>query len=309
MENFYFIGVDIETVAFIRFDDPRKFCCHACTAPASGAEAAAILAIQRIGDDLAVSHCLCRPRRCGIENTASVSLAGGTKTIDFQCPAIIQIPAYRTAYDCNANKLSILGTADGKLRLLQMLLLWTAATLLPDLLDNRYVIRMLGMIGVLFIVLMIPEFWKNKSCDCMQIEATCLYSLRQIYAARIFLFGIVDLFMISLFCITLRGSVNLALSEIVIQFLFPAVVTACICFGTLCSNSRVNEGTSIILCLLWSGIWWFIINNETIYVLITLPVWYALFGTAVVFLIGAIYKTIFDCNKFWEVDLSGTTIS
>ena len=47
-----------------------------------------------------------------------------------------------------------------------MLLLWTAATLLPDLLDNRYVIRMLGMIGVLFIVLMIPEFWKNKSCDC-----------------------------------------------------------------------------------------------------------------------------------------------
>ena len=75
------------------------------------------------------------------------------------------------------------------------------------------------------------------------------------------------------------------------------------------SNSRVNEGTSIILCLLWSGIWWFIINNETIYVLITLPVWYALFGTAVVFLIGAIYKTIFDCNKFWEVDLSGTTIS
>lgn len=193
--------------------------------------------------------------------------------------------------------------------LLQMLLLWTAATFLPDLLDNRYVIRMLGMIGVLFIVLMIPEFWKNKSCDCMQIEATCLYSLRQIYAARIFLFGIVDLFMISLFCITLRGSVNLALSEIVIQFLFPAVVTACICFGTLCSNSRVNEGTSIILCLLWSGIWWFIINNETIYVLITLPVWYALFGTAVVFLIGAIYKTIFDCNKFWEVDLSGTTIS
>ena len=167
----------------------------------------------------------------------------------------------------------------------------------------------LHLIRVLFIVLMIPEFWKNKSCDCMQIEATCLYSLRQIYAARIFLFGIVDLFMISLFCITLRGSVNLALSEIVIQFLFPAVVTACICFGTLCSNSRVNEGTSIILCLLWSGIWWFIINNETIYVLITLPVWYALFGTAVVFLIGAIYKTIFDCNKFWEVDLSGTTIS
>ena len=174
--------------------------------------------------------------------------------------------------------------------LLQMLLLWTTATLLPYLLDNRYAIRMLGMIGVLFIVLVIPEFWKNKSYDCMQIEATCLYSLRQIYAARIFLFGIVDLFMINLFCITLRGSVNLALSEIVIQFLFPAVVTACI-------------------CLLWSGIWGFIINNETIYVLITLPVWYALFGTAVVFLIGAIYKTIFDCNKYWEVDLSGTTIS
>lgn len=193
--------------------------------------------------------------------------------------------------------------------LLQMLLLWIAATLLPYLLDNRYVIRMLGMIGILFIVLVIPELWKNKSYDCMQIEATCLYSLRQIYAARIFLFGIVDLFMISLFCITLRGNVNLALSEIVIQFLFPMVMTACICFGTLCSSSRVNEGTSIILCLLWSGIWWVIINNETIYSLITFPIWCALFGTAVAFLTGAIYKTIFDCNQYWEVNWSGTTIN
>lgn len=46
--------------------------------------------------------------------------------------------------------------------LLQMLLLWTAATLLPYLLDNRYVIRMLGMIGVLFIVLMIWAFYYNS---------------------------------------------------------------------------------------------------------------------------------------------------
>ena len=51
-------------------------------------------------------------------------------------------------------------------------------------------------------------------------------------------------------------------------------------------------------------------NRNTEYEIVGyLPVWYALFGTAVVFLIGAIYKTIFDCNKFWEVDLSGTTIS
>lgn len=192
--------------------------------------------------------------------------------------------------------------------LLQMLLLGMTAVLLPYLTDNRYVIRVLGMIGILFMVLVIPEFWKNKSCDCMQIEATCLYTLRQIYAARIFLFGMVDWLMISLFCVALRGSVHLALSEIVIQFLFPTVVTACICFATLCSNSRVSEGTSILLCLLWSGIWCTMLIRETVYSLIAPPIWYILFGTAIVFLVGAIYKTIVDCNKYWEVHFSGTAI-
>lgn len=193
--------------------------------------------------------------------------------------------------------------------LLQTLLLLFAAVLLPYASDNRHVVRMLGVIGVLFIVLIIPEFWKNISCDCMQVEAACLYSLRQIYAARMFLFGIVDVFLISLFCVIIGKSIPFTLPEILVQFLFPAVAAACICFGTLCSRRPVNEGTSIIFCLLWSAVWWIIINNETIYSAITFPMWCILFGTAMVFLAGAIYKTIYDCNKYWEVDLNGITIN
>ena len=184
--------------------------------------------------------------------------------------------------------------------LLQTLLLCITAMLLPYALNNLYLVRMLGLIGVLFIVLIIPEFWKNKTCDCMQVEAACLYSLRQIYAARMFLFGIVDVFLISLFCVWIKKSINFVLPEILIHFLFPAVVAACICFGTLCSKRPVSEGTSIIFCLLWCAIWWTVISNEKIYSFITFPIWCILFGTAIVFLAGAIYKTIYDCNKYWE---------
>ena len=50
-----------------------------------------------------------------MKDAASVLLTSGAKAIDLQCPAIIQMSAHRTAYDCNTDKLSILGTADGKL--------------------------------------------------------------------------------------------------------------------------------------------------------------------------------------------------
>lgn len=50
-----------------------------------------------------------------------------------------------------------------------------------------------------FIVMIIPEFWRNKESNSCQIEVTCLFSLRQIYSARIFLIGIVDIVMLTIF--------------------------------------------------------------------------------------------------------------
>lgn len=190
---------------------------------------------------------------------------------------------------------------------LQTFMLALVSIILPDMQDKVSVLRILGVIGVLFVVLIIPEFWKNKSYDCMQIEGTCLYSLRQIYTARMLWFGMIDMFILTCFCMTIRGKLGLATVELLVQFLFPMLVAACICFGTLCSNTLANAGTTILFCLLWNVVWCFIILNETVYKVITFPIWCALFVLFVVFLAGAVYKTIHDCNKYWEVDFSGIT--
>ena len=190
---------------------------------------------------------------------------------------------------------------------LQTLMLGLVFIILPNMQNKTSMIRILGVIGVLFVVLIIPEFWKNKSYDCMQIEGTCLYSLRQIYTARMIWFGVIDMFILTCFCMTIRGKLGFATVELFVQFLFPMLVAACICFGTLCSNIPANEGTAILFCLLWNVVWCFIILNEAVYEAITFPIWCALFVFFIAFLAGAVYKTIYDCNKYWEVDLGGIT--
>ncbi len=190
---------------------------------------------------------------------------------------------------------------------LQTFMLGLVSIILPNIQDKVFMLRILGVIGVLFVVLIIPEFWKNKYYGCMQVEGTCLYSLRQIYTARMIWFGMIDMFILTCFCITIRGKLGLAIVELLIQFFFPMLVAACICFGTLCSNTLANEGTTILFCLLWNAVWCFIILNETVYKAITFPIWCGLFGFFVAFLAGNVYKTIHDCNKYWEADFSGIT--
>lgn len=190
---------------------------------------------------------------------------------------------------------------------LQTLMLCLASIILPYVQSRIAMLRILGVLGVIFVVLVIPEFWKNKHYDCMQVEGTCLYSLRQIYAARMIWFGMVDMFVLTFFCAIISGTLGFQAAELLVQFLFPVLVAACICFGTLCSNRLANEGTAISGCLLWSVIWCFIILNEAVYSAITVPVWFVLFVFFMVFLAGAVYKTIYACNGYWEVDFSGIT--
>ena len=184
--------------------------------------------------------------------------------------------------------------------LFQILLLVAAEALFLNTMEEYYIRRGLGIIGVLFIVLVIPELWKNRTYCCMEIEAASYYSLKQIYAARIFMFGLTDVFILTLFCGSLQKYLCFTLEELMVQFLLPMAVTACICFGTLCSRYFPNELTSVALCLLWSAIWWMITATDGIYAIIVLPAWGFLFGGAVLFLFLLIYKYLRYCSKYWE---------
>lgn len=184
--------------------------------------------------------------------------------------------------------------------LLQLLLLSMLWAVLVLVYDDRYIQRSLGVIATLFVILMIPELWKNRSCQCMEIEASSYYSLKQIYAARILLFGIADVFLITVFCTAAPAEFHFGFIELMIQFLFPLTVTACICFGTLSSKYAFSETIAVALCIIWSAVWLLIILNESVYEMITFPIWLFLMGTAFIYLVVAIYRTLECCNRYWE---------
>lgn len=183
-------------------------------------------------------------------------------------------------------------------QILLLILLWAV---LPSVQVEQVVQRILGVAASLFIILIIPELWKNQTCQSMEIEAASYYSLRQIYAARMLLFGIADIVLITFFCVSAAITTGILLSQLLIQFIFPMVVTTAICFGILCSKYSFSETAAIMLCIAWSAIWLVIILNEKIYTAVTFPLWFAFIGIAFIFLAFTLYRTLHCCNHYWEV--------
>lgn len=190
--------------------------------------------------------------------------------------------------------------------LFQLLLLTWLWAVLPTIRTEQLVQRIFGVAASLFIILIIPELWKNQTCQSMEIEAASYYSLRRIYAARMLLFGIVDIILITLFCTSAAVRMDLMFSQLLIQFLFPMTVTAAICFGILCSRYPFGETAAMMMCIAWSAVWLGIILNEKIYAAITFPLWLTFIGIAFVFLAFTVYRTLRSCNHYWEVKADET---
>ena len=179
-----------------------------------------------------------------------------------------------------------------------LVLLWAV---LPSIQVEHLLERILGVAASLFIILIIPELWKNKTYQSMEIEAASYYSLRQIYAARMLLFGLVDIVLITLFCISAAVTAGVLFSQLLVQFLFPMTVTTAICFGILCSKYSIGETAVIMMCIAWNAIWLVVILNEKIYTAITFPLWVTFIGIAFIFLVFTIYRTLHGCSNYWEV--------
>lgn len=177
---------------------------------------------------------------------------------------------------------------------LLLLALWIS---FPSLQSEQSTQKTMGIIASLFVILIIPELWKNQTYHSMEIEGTSYYSLRQIYAARMLLFGIVDIVLITFFCGLSSTVWNVTFSQLVVQFILPMVVTSCICFHILCSKYPFGETFAVTMCILWSAVWVLVALNETIYALVVFPLWLAILGIALVFLAFTIYRTIYGCNN------------
>ena len=190
----------------------------------------------------------------------------------------------------------------------QFLLLFVLWMALPSLQSNQFAQRTMGIIASLFVILIIPELWKNKTYQSMEIEGASYYSLRQIYAARMLIIGVVDITLITFFCGLSSIVWNITFAQLVVQFILPMVITSYICFCILCSKYSFRETFAITMCILWSAIWAFIVMNEMIYALIAFPLWVTILGVVLLLLVYTIYRTINCSNDYWEVNTNGIEI-
>lgn len=164
-------------------------------------------------------------------------------------------------------------------------------------LDSATLQRSLGVAASLFIIMIIPEFWKDEATGSTELETTTYYTLRDIYAARLLLFGVVDAAFLFLFCLVLHLAVSVDLLQMVSQFFVPLVITACICFLTLCTWRSRNEMPAVALCVIFSGCWWEATVQQKIFNAIYTPVWLAILAAGLLFLVWCIRKTLRSAGR------------
>lgn len=146
-----------------------------------------------------------------------------------------------------------------------------------------------------------PSCGKTGPAAALEIECTAYYSLRQIYAARMVLFGLVDLALLTLFFSAALLAGQATLRDLIINFLLPFLVTGCICLRTLSHRRDTVCYAALPLCLAWTAVWVLLILSDQVYRMISLPMWLGMLLLATVYFLYAIRKLQNTCETIWEV--------
>ncbi len=161
----------------------------------------------------------------------------------------------------------------------------------------------MGTLAPLFVVLVLPQLWKNRANGALEVECTAYYSLRQVYAARLVLFGLADLALLTGFFSVALLTGRATWEGLILHFLLPFLVTGCICLRTPCPAAWMGAVYAALpLSLVWTAVWVCILLNDPVYQLISRPVWLGMLVLAVYFCY-AIGKLQTHCETLWE----GTT--
>ncbi len=163
--------------------------------------------------------------------------------------------------------------------------------------------RILGAAAPLFVIFMMPELWKNRTAQSMEMESASYYSLRQVYAARMTAFAFADGFILTVFVIAALTNEIIGAEEILIQFLLPMMVTCCICFRMLCSKSISSESVAIFLSLIWTGFWLVVVVNSKVYDMISMPLWAAALTVSIIYFVYVVRNVLMTCGEYWENDM------
>ena len=184
--------------------------------------------------------------------------------------------------------------------ILQGCLLAVLWIFLNDAADIYEMQRLMGAGACLFAIFLVPEIWKNRRNEAMEIEGAAYYSLRQVCMARILLFGFMDLIIVTAFAVSVAFTVRVSVQMFAVNFMIPFNVTGAICFRFLYCKRSESEYLAAAGCFLFMILWVFIISREEIYCKISGAAWCTALILSMVYLIYVIkrlqsfYGTVYE---------------
>lgn len=122
--------------------------------------------------------------------------------------------------------------------------------------------RLMGAGACLFAIFLVPEIWKNRRNQAMEIEGAAYYSLRQVCMVRILLFGFMDLLIVTAFAVSVAFTVRVSAQMFAVNFMIPFNVTGAICFRFLYCKRSESEYLAAAGCFLFMILWVFIIPEK-----------------------------------------------
>lgn len=183
-------------------------------------------------------------------------------------------------------------------QLLLLGLAWYVVSTETDVLALR---RMLAVIATLFGLLILPECVKNDRTNSIEIEMAALYSLRQMVAIRLIIFSMVDTVLLAGFSVLSVVGSGMGLVDVILQFIFPVLVTATICLGALAYGGH-SERHAVLWCLLWTALWALLIANDVIYAWLTTPLMALVMGVVLAVGVMAVRGAL---SRFTHIERGG----
>lgn len=166
--------------------------------------------------------------------------------------------------------------------------------------DMKETMRLMGIFATMFVILIVPEVWKNRRNGAVEVEQASYYTLRQICAARVLLFAAVDFAIIMLFLAVTYQTTALTLNNLVVNFLLPVNVSCCICFRVLYSRWERSEYVAVLLCLLWVAVWTMLVANDAIYQRIASSVWNVMLVLTFAYVVYCVRRSLTFDEKMLE---------
>ncbi|MBP3539516.1 MAG: hypothetical protein J6J62_06700 [Oscillospiraceae bacterium] len=159
--------------------------------------------------------------------------------------------------------------------------------------SDWYQRRCMGVLTPFFVILILPELWKNRSSNAMEVEGAAYFPLRKIYAARLIIFGMADVCLLTVFCTLSAFTLRIAALDFLVQFILPLNLTCGVCFTALQSRRNLSLFSGVVLCTGCAVALLLLVLNDEVYRQITAPVWLGILAASFAF---AVYSAARVCR-------------